>query len=136
MCVFATLYEHDAHTRDALAPLIKGPYTSKRDVFTTTRRIHNNKHFHIHQTYSYTSTEEAGNHSKGGARKRCICSSQKICNPLKMTCSHTSVGAGNHSEGGRAKIKPEVKRWLQEHGVRFGVQNNGCFWVDLGSFKS
>jgi DNA-nicking Smr family endonuclease len=45
------------------------------------------------------------------------------------------VGAGHHSEGGKAKIKPEVRRWLQERGVKFGVQNIGCFWVDLGTFK-
>jgi len=46
------------------------------------------------------------------------------------------VGAGHHSEGGKAKIKPEVKRWLQERGVAHGVQNIGCFWVDLGSYKA
>jgi DNA-nicking Smr family endonuclease len=45
------------------------------------------------------------------------------------------VGAGHHSEGGIAKIKPEVKKWLQDRGVKFGVQNIGCFWVDLGTFK-
>ena len=46
------------------------------------------------------------------------------------------TGAGHHSEGGKAKIKPTVKRWLQERGVKHGMQNVGCFWVDLGTFKT
>jgi hypothetical protein len=45
------------------------------------------------------------------------------------------VGAGHHSEGGKAKIRPEVERWLRDQGATFGMENIGCFWVDLGSFK-
>lgn len=49
-------------------------------------------------------------------------------------CALIIVGAGHHSEGGKAKIKPEVKRWMQERGVVHGVQNIGAF--GLGSYKA
>ena len=50
--------------------------------------------------------------------------------------AHIVVGAGNHSQGGKARIKPEVKRWLTERKVKHGLLNVGCFWVDLGTFKA
>eukprot|EP01117_Protostelium_nocturnum_P014108 TRINITY_DN5325_c0_g1_i1.p1 TRINITY_DN5325_c0_g1~~TRINITY_DN5325_c0_g1_i1.p1 ORF type:complete len:622 (+),score=275.31 TRINITY_DN5325_c0_g1_i1:162-1868(+) len=41
------------------------------------------------------------------------------------------VGAGNHSEGGRARIKPAVRSWLTEQGYRYHEANAGTLVVQL-----
>jgi len=41
------------------------------------------------------------------------------------------TGAGNHSEGGVAKIKPEVEKFLTSQGYSFEPEKNGSFRVTL-----
>jgi DNA-nicking Smr family endonuclease len=44
------------------------------------------------------------------------------------------TGAGNHSRDGRAVLRPRVKAWLEERGMRYYPINDGLLKVDLSTF--
>ncbi len=44
------------------------------------------------------------------------------------------TGAGNHSRDGRAVLRPRVKAWLEERGMRYYPINDGMLKVDVSTF--
>ena len=44
------------------------------------------------------------------------------------------TGAGNHSREGRAVLRPRVKAWLEERGMRYYPINDGMLKVDVSTF--
>ena len=44
------------------------------------------------------------------------------------------TGAGNHSREGRAVLRPRVKAWLEERGMRYYPINDGMLKVDASTF--
>ena len=44
------------------------------------------------------------------------------------------TGAGNHSREGKAVLRPRVKAWLEERGMRYYPINDGLLKVDLSTF--